>query len=80
MRFPIERRQPEQPPNDQPPEVNLQRRALTVACVILVGSFMTLLVLSILGKVAPDLIADVCRWLIAISATAILGLITKGRS
>jgi hypothetical protein len=40
---------------------------------------VSLLVLFVLGKMAADLIADVCRWLIAISATAILGLISKGR-
>jgi hypothetical protein len=57
------------------------RLALFAACGIFVIAFTTMIVMAACGKRIPDAapILDTCEWLVALTATAIVGLISRSR-
>ena len=58
------------------------RLAIFAACGIFIAAFSTMIVIGLAKMRVPDAnaIMDTCEWLVALTATAIVGLISRGRS
>jgi hypothetical protein len=57
------------------------RLAIVAACGIFTISFGTMIFIGVSATRIPDsaVILDTCEWLVALTATAIVGLITRSR-
>jgi hypothetical protein len=58
------------------------RLALLAACGMFAAAFVTMIVITFAGLKVPDATAllDTCGWLVALTATSIVGIVTRGRS
>ncbi len=56
--------------------------ALLAACGMFAVAFITMIVITFSGLKVPDAtsLLDTCGWLVALTATAIVGIVTRGRS
>lgn len=68
------------PPQAEGQASRLMKFALIATCLMFAVAFSTMVVLTVLASANPrlDAVLDTCRWVVAITAAAIVGLVTRG--